>query len=258
MFSRYVALGDSQTEGLGDGDEVRGYRGFADRLAERMAAADPGLRYANLAVRGKLAGEVRAEQLGPALALEPDVATVVAGLNDILRRRVDIPAVAGELEAMYAALTEAGAVVGTVTFPDISRITPLARPLLPRVLALNAAIRAAAARHGVRVVDSFPVAVTTDARIWSADRIHASPLGHELIAASMAHALELPGSDDSWTRPLPVLPRPGALRVVGTELRWLTAVVRPWAGRRLRGVSSGTGRAAKRPALGPLDPTSAQ
>ena len=258
MYSRYVAVGDSQTEGLGDGDEARGYRGFADRLAERLTELDPGLGYANLAVRGKLAGEVRAEQLAPALALEPDVATVVAGLNDILRPRVDIPAVAGHLEAMFAALTAAGARVGTVTFPNIGRITPLARPLLPRVLALNAAIRAAAGRHGVRVVDAFPVAVVTDARIWSADRIHASPLGHELIAASMAHALELPGSDDSWTNPLPVLARPGALRVVGTEVRWLATFLGPWVGRRLRGVSSGTGRVAKRPALGPFGSTAAQ
>jgi hypothetical protein len=74
----------------------------------------------------------------------------------------------------------------------------------------------------------------------------------------MAHALELPGSDDSWTQPLPVLPRPGALRTAGTELRWLASFLGPWVGRRLRGVSSGTGRAAKRPALGPFDPTAAQ
>ncbi len=258
MYSRYVALGDSQTEGLGDGDELRGYRGFADRLAERLAELDPGLRYANLAVRGKLAGEVRAEQLAPALALEPDLATVVAGLNDILRPRADIAAVVGHLEAMFAALTAAGARVGTVTFPNLARITPLARPLLPRVLAFNAAIRAAAGRHGVRVVDAFPIAVTTDARIWSADRIHATPLGHALIAASMAHALELPDSDDSWTHPLPVLPRPGTLRVVGTELRWLGSFFGPWAARRLRGVSSGTGRVAKRPALAPFGPTATQ
>jgi lysophospholipase L1-like esterase len=252
VYSRYVAIGDSQTEGLGDGDEIRGYRGWADRLATRLAELNPGLRYANLAVRGKLAAEVHAEQLAPALALEPDVATVVAGLNDLLRRRVDVAAVAGHLEAMFAALTAAGAHVATLTFPNIGRITPLARPLVPRVLALNAAIREAAARHGVRVVETFPIAVTTDARIWSSDRLHANALGHELIAASVAHALELPDADDSWTRPLPPIPRPSAIRATATELRWLASFAGPWVGRRLRGVSSGTGRAAKRPDLGPV------
>ncbi len=252
MYSRYVALGDSQTEGIGDGDEVRGYRGWADRLAARLAELEPDLLYANLAVRGKLAGEVRTEQLAPALALRPDLATVVAGLNDLLRPRCDVGAVAGHLEAMFAALTGAGTRVATLTFPNIGKITPLARPLLPRVHALNAAIRAAAARHDVRVVETFPIAVTTDARIWSADRLHANPLGHALIAASMAHALALPDADDSWTRPLPTLPRPGALRAVTTELRWIAAFAGPWVGRRIRGVSSGTGRVAKRPTLGPV------
>lgn len=252
MFSRYVALGDSQTEGIGDGDEVRGYRGWADRLAALLVEVNRELRYANLAVRGKLAAEVRAEQLAPALALEPDLATVVAGLNDLLRPRFDVAEVAGQLEAMFAALTGAGVRVATVTFPNLGKITPLARPLLPRVLAFNAAIRAAAARHDVRVVETFSVAVTTDARIWTVDRIHASPLGHALIAASMAHVLELPGSDDSWTHPLPTLPRPGVLRTIGTELRWVAGFVGPWVGRRIRRVSSGTGRVAKRPELGPV------
>ncbi len=251
-YQRYVAIGDSQTEGLGDGDDVRGHRGFADRLAARLAELNPGLRYANLAVRGKLAGEVRAEQLEPALALAPDVATVVAGLNDVLRPKCDVDAVTAHLEAMFAALTATGATVGTVTFPNVARIAPLARPLLPRVLALNAGIRSAAARHGVRVVEAFTVEAVTDPRIWSPDRLHASPVGHQRIADSMAHALELPGADDSWTHPLPALPRPPRLTVIGTELRWLGGFLGPWVGRRLRGVSSGTGRAAKRPELTPF------
>lgn len=248
-YHRYVAIGDSQTEGLGDGDDVTGHRGFADRLAGRLAELNPDLRYANLAVRGKLAGEVHAEQLAPALELEPDLATVVAGLNDVLRPRCDADAVAGHLEAMFASLTKAGATVGTVTFPNVAKIAPLARPLVPRVLALNARIRAAAARHGVHVVEAFEVDVVTDARIWSDDRIHASPMGHQRIADSMAHALAIPGADDSWTHPLPPLPSPPRLTVIRTELQWLSGFLGPWLSRRLRGISSGTGRTAKRPEL---------
>jgi lysophospholipase L1-like esterase len=253
LYHRYVAIGDSQTEGIGDGDEATGYRGFADRLATRLAELNPELRYANLAVRGKLAGEVHAEQLAPALALRPDVVTVVAGINDILRPRFDIAAVAGHIEAMFASLTRAGATVGTVTYPNVAKIAPLARPLLPRVLALNAHIREAAARHDVRVVEAFEVAVTTDVRIWSADRLHASPAGHQRIADSMAHALALPGADDSWTHPLPAVPRPPRLTAIRTELRWLSGFLGPWLGRRLRGVSSGTDRTAKRPELTRVD-----
>ncbi|TXS34706.1 SGNH/GDSL hydrolase family protein, partial [Streptomyces sp. ms191] len=192
-YLRYVALGDSQTEGVGDGDDTVGLRGFADRLAERLAVVDPRVRYANLAVRGLLAGQVRARQLAPALALRPDLATVVAGVNDMLRPSFDAAEVAGHLEAMFAALTGAGTRVATLTFPDLTVLVPLARPLRPRIEELNDRIRVAAARHGVVVSESTGHEVVTDPRIWSADRLHAGPLGHERIAAAVAHALALPG-----------------------------------------------------------------
>jgi lysophospholipase L1-like esterase len=195
-YLRFVALGDSQTEGLGDGDDVVGLRGWADRLAEQLARHSPGIEYANLAVRGRRAGQVRAEQLAPALALRPDLATVVAGVNDLLNPRFDADEVADHLEVMFAALTGQGARVATVTFPDVARIAPLARPVRSRVGALNHRIRQAAQRHGVAVADASDHDVCTDARLWSADRLHASPLGHERIAAAIAHALDLPGSDD--------------------------------------------------------------
>ncbi|MCC9707495.1 SGNH/GDSL hydrolase family protein [Streptomyces sp. MNU76] len=252
-YLRYVALGDSQTEGLGDGDDDRGPRGWADRLAERLDRHRPGLRYANLAVRGRKAGEVRAEQLAPALAMRPDLATVVAGVNDVLRPRVDLDEVAGHLEAMFAALTAQGATVATLTFPDVGRISPLARPIGRRVLALNDRVREAAGRHGVVVAETAVHAAAADPRLWSADRLHAGPLGHERIAAAVAQALDLPGSDDTWTLPLPVEEAPvAAWRAVGAEARWIGTFLGPWLGRRLRGRSSGDGRQAKRPTLTPL------
>ncbi|MBC9715087.1 SGNH/GDSL hydrolase family protein [Streptomyces sp. TRM66268-LWL] len=249
-YERYVALGDSQTEGVGDGDDSSGLRGFADRLAEQLAGLNGQLLYANLAVRGYLAGQVRERQLDAALALKPDVATVVAGVNDLLRPKFDADEVAGHLDAMFAALTAQGARVATVTFPDVGRIIPLARPLGGRVLALNAGVREAARRHGVLVAETSGHEVVTDARLWSADRLHASPLGHERIAASLAQALALPGSSDAWTRPLPPLSVPAG--GWATELRWAAGFLGPWLGRRLRGRSSGDGRVAKRPELLPV------
>ncbi|HET6358263.1 SGNH/GDSL hydrolase family protein [Streptomyces sp.] len=254
-YLRYVALGDSQTEGLGDGDDIAGLRGWADRLAEHLAAVNPGLRYANLAVRGRVADQVRAEQLGPALALRPDLATVVAGVNDLLRPRFDAAEVAAHLEEMFAALTAAGAHVVTLTFPDVGKIAPLARPIRSRVFDLNARIRAAADRHNVTVAETARHAVAADPRLWSGDRLHASPLGHERIAAAVAHAIHLPGSDDAWTLPLPPRAVPARRQAVAAELRWAAAFLGPWLGRRLRGQSSGDGRTAKRPQLLPLSAT---
>src|SRR5947208_9502425 len=117
MSKRLVSIGDSFTEGVGDDDPSfpNGVRGWADRAAEHWAAHDPGLRYANLAVRGKLLRQVLTEQLDQALALEPNLVTLYAGGNDLMRPSVDIDAMAERYEDAINRLTDAGAQVGLVT-----------------------------------------------------------------------------------------------------------------------------------------------
>jgi lysophospholipase L1-like esterase len=248
-FRRYVALGDSSTEGLDDpyDGEDGGYRGWADRLAEHVDAAWPGLEYANLAVRGRLAGQVEREQLPAALALKPDLVSVFAGLNDMLRPRVDPAAVAGALTRMMAAARAGGATVVTITVPDTAAVNPIARPLRGRVLWLNDAIRDAAARTGTLVCDVAVQPVAADPRMWSPDRLHTNSAGHERIAAGLAQALALPGSSAAWTDRLPDEPAPGLRSTLAAELIWGRRYLLPWLGRRLRGASSGDSITAKRP-----------
>ena len=82
----FVAIGDSFTEGLNDPAPGGGFRGWADLVAGALAAQRPGLfRYANLAIRGKLLGQVVAEQVPRAVELAPDLVSLAAGGNDILR-----------------------------------------------------------------------------------------------------------------------------------------------------------------------------
>ncbi|WP_197320684.1 SGNH/GDSL hydrolase family protein [Saccharomonospora sp. NB11] len=256
--TRYVAIGDSQTEGVGDPDGTGGWRGFADRLAQQLATLTPELHYANLAVRGKLARQVRDEQLDAALSLRPHLVTVVAGMNDLIRPSFSATAVGACLDEMFSALTASGARVATLTFPDLPRLSPLLHPLRHRVLDLNASIRTSAARHGVALVDTFGYSVTTDPRLWCPDRIHANPVGHARIAAAFAEALGLPGSDDSWSRPLPTPGSRSAVRRVASDVRWLATFVGPWAYRRLRGRSSGTDRVPKRPTPLPVTPPASE
>ncbi len=92
-WRRYVAMGDSLTEGLVDPYPDGSPRGWADRFAGHLAAAagEP-LQYANLAIRGRLLRPIIAEQLEPALALKPDVVSLWGGGNDIMRPRVDVDA----------------------------------------------------------------------------------------------------------------------------------------------------------------------
>ncbi|RDI63489.1 SGNH/GDSL hydrolase family protein [Nocardia pseudobrasiliensis] len=250
-FTRFVALGDSQTEGIGDPDGIGGYLGWADRFATLLAAVDPRLGYANLAIRGRLAGQIRDEQLAPALALAPDLAAVVAGMNDLIRPRFDPEAVLSEIDTMIAALTAAGARVITFTFPDIGGIAPFLRPIAARVRVMNDRIRELAQRPGVVLVDFEPVRAAVDRRVWAEDRLHLNPLGHDLVARAVAEALGLPGADGAWRAPMPPDPRGFGEAFVG-ELRWAGLHMAPWVARRLRGISRGDGVTAKRPQLIPV------
>jgi lysophospholipase L1-like esterase len=252
MFQRYVAIGDSSTEGLDDPDDLGGYRGWADRLAEQVAVTSPGLHYANLAVRGRLAGEVRAEQLPRALALRPDLATFFAGVNDLLRPRYDQVRVLAEVEHVLRELVAVGATVLTITCADPVRTMPIARPLRARVLAYNDGVRLAAARAGALVADVAAEEVASDPRLWSLDRLHANTEGHTRIAAALAEQLGLPGADHRWAEPLPVLPPRRRAELARAEADWVRGHFGPWVLRRVRRTSLGDGVVAKRPVLTPV------
>lgn len=251
-YTRYVAIGDSSTEGLVDDDGAGGFRGWADRLAEHVDAAYPGLAYANLAVRGLSAGEIAASQLAPALALRPDLSTVVAGMNDLLRRNYDAARVAGQVGAMIRGLRDLGATVVTFTIPDVSRRMRLGRALSARTDALNVELRRVAAETGALLLDLASYELAQDPRMWAPDRIHGNPAGHERIGAELAHIVGLPGATPgSLSATLPPLP-PRRLRDLATDATWIASYVLPWAIRRLRNRTTGHGRVAKRPQLLPV------
>jgi lysophospholipase L1-like esterase len=252
-FERYVALGDSSTEGLEDPDGRGGYRGWANRLAEQVAGTQGSLLYANLGIRGRRTRAILDEQLAPALALKPDLATLFCGTNDCLARQFDAAALGRDVQTMQRALADQGATVLTFTLPDLTPVMPLARALRPRVEALNAALRGACATSGAVLVDLAAYPVATDPRLWNADRLHANALGHARIAAALAHALGLPGTDARWAEPLPALPRsrPGAR--LAAELAWIARFFLPWVARHAFGRSSGDQRMAKRPDLAPVE-----
>lgn len=248
-FERYVAIGDSTVEGLDDPDGHGGYRGWADRLAARIATVQGSVSYANLGVRGRTTRQVRETQLDSALAMKPDLAIVVSGTNDLLRRRFDAAALRGDIEAMQQALVSSGATVLTFTLPDLSDIMPIARLVRERLLVMNDVIRETCISSGAIVCDFAALAVASDPRLWSEDRLHANSRGHALMADALAYHLELPGSNLAWSQPLPGNPPSGAFRAIHSEVAWLRRHFVPWVWRHAQGRSSGDGVSAKRPAL---------
>ena len=251
-FERYVAIGDSTSEGLDDPDGNGGYRGWANRLAERLARQQGGILYANLAIRGRTTRAIREEQLARAVAMKPDLATMSAGTNDLLRLHFDEESFQADVEAMQRALIEAGATVLMFTVPDLTPIMPLARILRSRSARLNDAVRRACGNSGAILCDLAAYPVASDARLWSDDRLHANSVGHARIADALAHHLGLPDSDPLWSDPLPPLPPPTLRDILRAELAWARRHLLPWIWRHLRGRSSGDGVAPKRPDLTPL------
>lgn len=249
-FDLYVALGDSTTEGIDDPYPDGTYRGWADRLAEHLAGVNPGLRYANLAVRGRKIGQIHDTQLEAALALKPDLASVIGGVNDILRRRVDLDRIAETMDRMQSRLAAAGATVLTMTLPDLSESMAVARLVRERVERYNALMREVARRNGAVLVDMAAAPTATHPVFWSADRLHASAEGHARIAALAARALGVPNVGDA-EEPPPHVSR-GALRSLPEDVAWAWRHLRPWIVRRLRGRSSGDGLQPKRPVPTPV------
>jgi len=282
----FVALGDSFTEGLGDpyadGSGYRGlgyggwsWRGWADRFAERLAAerlatGRPGPRYANLAVRGKLVGEVAAEQVPVAIAMAPDLVSIAAGGNDLLRPRADPDALAEVFGTAVAELRAAGSEVLVFTGFD-PRAFPLVRLIRGKVAAYNMHLRAIADRYDCHLVDLWSMRVLDDPREWSQDRLHLNPDGHRRVALRACEVMGV-GVDGDWREPLPPRLRPeevltkttsrsraaalsssaGWLKARRLDARWAREYAVPWVGRRLRGVSSGDGIPPKRPEMLPL------
>lgn len=251
-YSRYVALGDSQTEGLWDGADGSGLRGFADRLAERLDDLKPGLLYANLAVRSRRIRDVLDDQLPRAIDMRPDLITSCIGMNDVTRPGRTFASALADIDLLHDRLARSGATIVTTTFPDVAKILPVGRFLGTRVVQINAVIRAAAKRHGFRLVDLYDAESISDPRVWSQDRIHGSPHGHALFAEAAAEALNLPDSNHDWALAKADLVAPSLRSRMYSQALWTQNLLMPWVWRHLRGRSDGDGRGAKRPRLEPV------
>ena len=257
-FTRYVAIGDSFTEGMSDADPelTNTYVGWADRLAvhlARMASADNRtFGYANLAVRGRLQDDIVGTQVEGAMALEPDLISIVGGGNDILRPKADIDALAARLENAVARLRASDADVLLAT-PVDPRDAPLVKATRGRAGTYAAHIWSIARRHDAYVLDLWGMAALRDWRLWAPDRIHLAPEGHRRVALNAFTTLGFTATDAGWADPLPAAPPISRADAARANARWAREYVGPWVQRRLRGQSSGDAISAKRPTIAPLE-----
>jgi lysophospholipase L1-like esterase len=267
-ISAFVALGDSFTEGMNDLTPDGRVLGWADRLAGTLAARDPGFRYANLAIRGKLLRQIAADQVPAAIEMLADaprqrLVSIAGGGNDLLRPNGNPDALAEIFDDAVARLRGAGLRVLIITGFD-----PLAFPLIAllrgKVATYDMHLRAIADARGCDLLDLWGMRSLTLPAAWSHDRLHLNSESHQLIAARAAELLGVapaagPGSATppaplAWSSPVASKHRGrGAWLAARIEdYQWAAESFIPWIGRRLRGTSSGDGRPAKHPELSPV------
>jgi lysophospholipase L1-like esterase len=182
----FVAIGDSFTAGIEPGETP-----FPDIVAERL----PGWRYANLAVAGARAAEVRAGQLEPALALRPRLVSVICGANDVVRTtRPDVDQFAAHfdeiLHRLRSALPEAGIVTSTYPVAEFVRLRARTRARIAAGLEeVNARVRSSSARHGAVCLELAGHPGRGERVNYAADGFHPSAQGHRYAARAFEDCL---------------------------------------------------------------------
>lgn len=261
VWSRFVAIGDSFTEGVDDPDPGRPdrYIGWADRLAvsldEIAGTENLPFAYANLAVRGRLLDDVVGPQLDRAIALQPDLVSIVGGGNDLLRPNADTSALADTLERAVARARTAGADV-LLSTPVDTQDAGLLKPLRGRLGIHAANVFTIAHRHGAHVLNLWGLNALRDWRLWAPDRIHLTTEGHRRVSLAALTALGFATDEGDWSTPLPPADAATRRAVLAEHAVWARQHLAPWVRRRVRGQSSGDHVDAKRPELTPLRPVS--
>ena len=236
-WRRYVALGDSLTEGLCDPAPDGTLRGWADRLAYLLSARE-GLHYANLAVRSRRVRDVCGEQLQQALALRPDLVSILIGANDLVKRRVDIPALSAQLEDAVRMLRDRGTEVLLVTpfLPD----RRLAGIYAARFAAFASRLAGIAERTGAILLDTDLHPALAERQHWGEDFVHLGSSGHRFLAYRAGDALGVPYADE-----LGALDEVFHAQLDAAERAWWRKHALPWIWRRMRGRTAGDGLSAK-------------
>jgi phosphatidylinositol alpha 1,6-mannosyltransferase len=254
-WRRYVAVGDSITEGLCDSSRMAAgeYRGWADRLAMLLASAGDGVAYANLAVRSRKVGDAVERQLPRAVELDADLVSVLVGGNDLVR-------VGARSEVLADRLADAVDDVRS-TGCDVLVIAPFL-PAHARLGVVRAQFERFAERlleradaSGAVLLDAGSHAGLTVRGVWAEDRVHLNSSGHRTLAYAAASVLGVPDAAALAALDAALhgdVDEPDAPPIGTAE--WIRRHAAPWAGRRLLGRTAGDGRDPKHDVLVPVPP----
>lgn len=249
-FQRFIVCGDSYSEGMSDEIIDGNYRGWADRVADVMAQANPDFTYVNLAIRGKLIRQVVEDQVPEALKYVTGRDTLVsfhAGANDALRPGFQADVVNELYKATVRAIADSGATVMLFTVLEKTGNKGKGSEIWEkRFSQFNTAVREVGSEVGAIVVDANEEHFLSDRRFLAFDRLHLNAIGHNRCAQAVLEKLSLP-FDPAWRTPLPPAKKTPWIVEKAITIAWFFVFALPWILRRIQGKSSGDGRSAKYP-----------
>ena len=249
-FNRLIVCGDSFSEGMTDEVVDGNYRGWADRVADEMSTHVDGFSYANLAIRGKLVGQVVDQQVPEALKYVTGKETLItfhAGANDALRPGYDAAATIAKYQGAVRRVAASGATLLLFTvLEDTGNTGKGSEVWKKRFSEYNKAIREVGTEVGAIISDANDLDFFKDNRFLAFDRLHLNEEGHWRVAQGVLEVIGYP-FDSAWRIPLPpAKPTPWIKQRI-TGVLWFFSFALPWILRRIQGKSSGDGRTAKYP-----------
>ena len=248
QYTRFIALGDSMTEGMTDEVIDGKFRGWADRVADGIAKSNPSFTYMNLAIRGKLLKQVVDDQIPVALKYIDGKQTLVsfhAGANDVLRPNYNPVVSFAEYEKGVKQLTDAGATV--ILFTVIDKVEGKGKTAAlwhQRFSNFNENVRMVAAKYPSILFEGKKAEFLNDRRFLAFDRLHMNSEGHRRLANAVLEGLDYE-FDENWRVPLPRAKKKNKVIIFVINLAWIAIFLLPWIWRRIRGKSSGDGKSAK-------------
>lgn len=183
MWKRFVAIGDSFTEGIGDEVEGIALKSWVDHFVQ-LCVND--IEYANFAKRGLVTKEIRSQQLEKALTFNPDLVSLIAGANDVLKGRWNHYAYKEDMKCMIDTLSETGADIMIANLPDFTVRLPFStekkQVLKEQLLEANEVILSLSREHQLHHIDFWNHQLVNDNTLWSKDFIHPNSKGYVKVA----------------------------------------------------------------------------
>ncbi|WP_022882335.1 SGNH/GDSL hydrolase family protein [Gryllotalpicola ginsengisoli] len=178
----YVAIGDSAAQGIGASRPARGYVGVIAKKLAKMSGHS--IRVVNLGISGATLQTALVKELPRLKRLNPDILTVAIGANDIAEWN---PQRFGEqIELLFAQLPRHAIVADLPSFYFL--------PGERKAQQGNRMLRAAAARHGLRVVDLHEAMRREGMRgvvtQFAGDLFHPNDRGYAIWAGAFLPAVE--------------------------------------------------------------------